>query len=169
MSAIKLGIVDNLTVYGGIPSDFADSWACLEDCHADFFDDADGVTDKASFERWARASVVDVAAARDAGGVMRCVAYIVREGARGACFHGYCDNDYRTPALSLPCAALAIKYFMTAHWLERLSVLGRWANRVGRMYAMRQGFTIEGRLRKFMHHRGQHVDAYYGSILREEV
>lgn len=169
MNVIKLGEVDGLTVYGGIPSDFADSWDCLEDCHQDFFGDDDRVTDRESFKRFAKERIVDVSFARDEAGVIRCVAYIVREGARGACFHGYCSKDYRTPAISLPCAALAIRYFLTAHWLPRLSVLGRWANRVGRMYAMRQGFTIEGRLRKFMHHRGQHVDAYYGSILREEV
>ena len=169
MGVVRLGTVDNLTVYGGIPDDIASAWYCIADCHEDFFDNGVSAKNSDEFADFAKANIVDAAFARDEQGIIRCFSYIVREGARGACYHGFCDKDYRKPDVSTACGLMAIRYFFVAHWLERLSTCGRWGNRVARLYAVRQGFTIEGRLRKFVWHKGKAVDAYYGSILREEV
>ena len=178
LSTIKLGELSlpnvpahllPLTFHGGIPEDFADAWDAVKDCAAAFFEDAAGVRDQESFAAWARAHIADAFIIRDADSRIVCVSYIVREGRKGACYHGFCRPGFRSPSITDPGSKAAIRYFMTAHWLERLSVLGCWRNRVARLYAKRQGFTIEGRLRKFAQFGGEYVDCYYGSILRGEV
>jgi len=164
-----LGAVGDLAVYGGIPEDFFDSWACLEDCHSSFFADDSGIHDRASFEKFCRRKVLDVAVSREASGRIVCAGYIIPEARYAACFHGYCAPKYRSPDISIPCARLGLRYFFRRYGFERISVLGRWGNRVARLYAMRQGFTIEGRLRSYLRHKGQFVDAYFGSMLKGEV
>lgn len=168
-SPVFLAKVGPLSVYGGIPEDFFDSWACLEDCYDSFFPRESGVTDRATFEKFCRKEVLDVAVVREDSGRIVCAGYVIQEAAHSACFHGYCAPDYRSPAITLTYGKFLLRYFFQRHGFERISVLGRWANRVARLYAMRQGFTIEGRLRKYLRHNGQYVDAYFGSMLKGEV
>lgn len=164
-----LGTVTNLSVYGGIPGDFFSSWDCLQDCYRTFFDDTARVTGRKSFEGFCRRSIADVAVAREPEGRIVCVGYAVYETDHSLCFHGYCAPEYRTPEISIPCAALGIAYFFRQYpGLLRLSVLGRWSNRVARLYAMRQGFHIT-RLPHYLLRDGKLIDAYFGYMLREEV
>lgn len=166
---VLLGTVGPLTVYGGIPQDFFDSWACLEDCHSTFFPQESGIKDQETFARFCRKEVLDVIVAREPSGRIVCAGYVIREDIHSACFHGYCAPEYRSPNISIPCARLGLRYFFRRHGFERISVLGRWGNRVARLYAVRQGFTIEGRLRRYLRYNGQYVDAYFGSMLKEEA
>jgi hypothetical protein len=165
-----LGEVSGLSVFGGIPRDFFTSCHCLEDCWDDFFSSMPEVKTPQDFERFCRKSVADVVVAREGGpsGRIVCVGYVVYETDFSLCFHGYCAPEYRTPKVSIPCVELAIHYFFQRYpKLLRVSTVGRWGNRVARLYAVRQGFNII-RLPKYYMHHGKLVDAYFGYILREE-